>query len=651
MRLTRAALAVTVLAGSAAIAFAASIGTASAAEEGRPLPVSAVGDSAVDGVHDRIFLSDQTAGEIVALDYDGAVTARVPNLPGVLNLTLSDDSLTLYAAVHGTDTIVALATETLTEVARHDLADHIQLGDLALSGDRIWFSYMDAADYDRGKIGSVDSTGTVHEQPSTVARAPDLQMLFTSPRAPGVLIAGESTGSGGATRVFDVSSGELSLISSGTATWTNADFAFVSDTEFIQLASSGSRVRISDYAQTSIPAMGGSRIDVAADGRIAVSTSDVYVYDPQSYELRWWVALPQFVQTLDWEPGGDRVFAVTKESTASGEQRYALFSVREPKAPPTTPPVKGNPTVTLSAPSHAHYYRSLTLTGKITLVPAGTELTVIRKDTASPDGKTIGTVKTAANGSFTFNDIPTSVGTSTYEVVHPAGEYAAASASAQVVVYKPSPALIVTPKYGAVYEYGTTITITAKLGTTHTNRVLEIWADPMDSQPKRLLKKAAVDSKGYLSTTVRLTRNTDIRVWFGGDERYAALNTTHQINTKVRISTKVASGYAKTKKVGSVKYYVYKKSTKRTPRFYVTMTQHPNRVFRVTLQRWSGGKWKAVQSSLVPADNDGLTTLQLKGSYAAGTKLRMRPEYIHTRYGDNTNHPTYGTWTYLTYIK
>jgi hypothetical protein len=650
MRYSRAALAAAVLAGSATVAFVASTGTASAAEEGRLLPVSAVADAAVDGVHDRVFVSDWNAGEIVALDYDGEVRARVPNLPGVQQLTLSDDSKTLYAAVHGTDTIVALATETLAEVARHELADHIELGDLVLSGDRIWFAYMDSGDYGRGKIGSVDSMGAVHEQPPTVTHAPDLQMLFTSPRAPGILIAGESTGSWGSTRVFDVSSGELSLISSGTGNWNNWDFAFLSETEFIQLAGGASRVRISDYTQTSIPMMSGSQIDVAADGRIAVSNQGVYVHDAQTFELRWQVGLPDHVQTLDWAPEGDRLFAVTRERIGS-QDGYVLYSVREPSAPPTTPPVKGSPKVTLSAPSHAHYYRSLSLTGRITLVPAGTELTVVRKDTASPDGKTIGTVKTAANGSFTFSDIPTAVGTSTYEIVHPAGEYAAASASAQVIVYKPSPALIVTPKYGAVHEYGTTITITAKLGATHTNRVLEIWADPMDSQPKRLLKKAAVDSRGYLSTTLRLTRNTDIRVWFAGDERYAALNTTHQINTKVRISTKVGSGYAKTQKAGSVKYYVYKKSAKRVPRFYVTMTQHPNRVFRVTLQRWSGGKWKAVQSSLVPADDDGQTMLQLKGSYPAGTKLRMRPDYVHTTYGDNTNHPTYGTWTYLTFIK
>ncbi|MFC4065748.1 hypothetical protein [Actinoplanes subglobosus] len=662
MRYSRPALAAAVLIGATAVAIGGSIGTASAAS--RSLALTSLADMVVDGTHDRLFISDQTAGTILATDYEGNELGRFTDLPGVRGLALSDDSNTLYAAVYGSRAIVTFSTSTLTETKRLPLGDAVHPGDVTVAGGRLWFGYDANTDYIDGNFGSVEeSTGTVHlHQLETNEFYHNPPSMHSTPAAPGVLILGEEGISSGKAKAYDVSGGDEVRTATGAVHGTdNWDFAFSPDgTQLIRLGGGVWTAPISDLAFTqNLPDYLGTTLDVAADGRLALAGDTVQVYEPGSSTPEWTVDLPSGPARngLVWEPGADRLFAVTQYWDGRVTE-FNLHSITEPAPSPspsvsTSTPVKGYPAVTVTAPQYAVAFKPLTVTGRITLVPAGTELTVSRIEPGSPTGSagtTVGTVKTAADGSFSLADTPGVAGDTTYTVSHAAGEYAAASGSAQVTVYLPTPSLTLSPKNGSVYNYGTTITITAKLGATYSNRVVEIWADPWDSQPNKLLKKAAVDSKGNLSTTLKLTRNTDILAKFAGDARNNARVDSIVAYTRVTIATKV-SGHVKTKKIGANKYYVFKNSAKRSRNFDVTMTRHPSRMFRVTLQQYSGGKWKTVQAQLMPADNDGSTRLFLSGKWKAGAKLRMRPDYIKRTYGENNNYPTNGTWVYLTFIK
>src|SRR5262245_59068407 len=110
MRTVTAATALAVLFSSAALA-----ATPAFADTSAILPVKSVGDVVVDGVHQRVFISDPSNGKIVVTDYAGHVIKQVTSLSGVTDLELSADSSTVYAAVADSGAIVALDSATATE--------------------------------------------------------------------------------------------------------------------------------------------------------------------------------------------------------------------------------------------------------------------------------------------------------------------------------------------------------------------------------------------------------------------------------------------------------------------------------------------------------------------------------------------------------
>ncbi|MFE2387098.1 Ig-like domain repeat protein, partial [Streptomyces misionensis] len=57
-----------------------------AADSSASLPVKSSGDIVVDGVHQRVFISDPRSGKIVATDYNGKVIRQIGSLPGVIGL-------------------------------------------------------------------------------------------------------------------------------------------------------------------------------------------------------------------------------------------------------------------------------------------------------------------------------------------------------------------------------------------------------------------------------------------------------------------------------------------------------------------------------------------------------------------------------------
>src|SRR3954466_1249135 len=115
LRTTRTAALFGVLVGAPVSAVGAA--APALADSSRLLPVRSVGGIVVDGVHQRIFVSDPFQSKIVVTDYSGTVVGTKTDLPKVHGLALSADSGQLYAAVTGADAIVSIATDTVTETA------------------------------------------------------------------------------------------------------------------------------------------------------------------------------------------------------------------------------------------------------------------------------------------------------------------------------------------------------------------------------------------------------------------------------------------------------------------------------------------------------------------------------------------------------
>ncbi|MGW3120726.1 hypothetical protein ACWDBW_26860 [Streptomyces sp. NPDC001107] len=150
-RTLRPATARAVLFGSTALAVTSA--APAPADPGAVLPVTSAGDVVVDGVHQRVFISDPRSGKVVATDYSGTVES----LPGVRGLELSADSGTLCAAVEDADAIVAIDTATATKTHPYPTGADTQPEHPALAGGKLWFGYRNG---DSANIGSLDLSGT-----------------------------------------------------------------------------------------------------------------------------------------------------------------------------------------------------------------------------------------------------------------------------------------------------------------------------------------------------------------------------------------------------------------------------------------------------------------------------------------------------------
>ncbi|MFC8508510.1 Ig-like domain repeat protein [Streptomyces sp. NPDC057411] len=432
-RTLSAATALAVLFSSAAL-LAGTAGSA-AADSSVALPVSSVGDMVVDGVHQKIFISDPANGKLVVTDYAGTVLTTLADLPGVRGLEISADSSRVYAAVAGKGEIASISTETPTDAVAYDLGDAVNPANLAIAGGKIWFGYGQAA---AGNLGSLDLSG---ETPQVaLAQAPDgtfhlAPVLGSDPAAPSVLAAG--TPGGSTVVVFDVSTGtptvkanrpnvgnslrELDVTPDGTQVITASGYPY-----YHAVLSTTDLSEVKRYDSANYP----NAVAIAADGTVAAGTEssydkDVRVFRPNNstsvhdYETGTNV-LPG---ALAWAPDG-KLFAVSQGSY--GTARLNVFDEA----------TKAGSTLTVTAPASTVVLKPFTVTGKLTspvALPAGASVEVSRVDAANPDGTALGTQTLGANGEFSFADTPNAVGTFTYKVTY-AGDAEHASATGTAVV-------------------------------------------------------------------------------------------------------------------------------------------------------------------------------------------------------------------------
>lgn len=628
-----------------------------AADSRVEVPVTWLSDSVLDGVHQRLFLSDRSSGKIVATDFTGRTLATIPGLPDVTDLALSPDSGTLYAAVPYADKIVAIDTAALRVTAEYPTGEGTRPSTVAFADGRIWFGHGQNWD---SALGSVDLTGA--EPVVTLDQGAGFDWstpptLYTDLLAAGTLVAVDSGISSGPFVIYDVTTGVPAIrLHEDKGGFVN-DVDFTPDGANIVVAGrrgpSVAEYRLSDLAEVRAfpgPRQGAS-VAVAPDGTVATGTADWYE-DPDLYvytrgsgqpgstrDLHHTTGLAE--RGLHWSPDGTKLFAL--HDTFSGATT-PMTILTAPRSYVTT--------TTANAPSTAARGKALTLSGRTSAsapLPSGTPLAVVRTDVESPKGKAIGTAKVDAKGNYTFKDAPPAGGKVTYKVTFAGNaSHTPSSASDSVTVSRAAVSLKLN-RNKSLHAYNKNVSFTATLGKTYKNRVVELWADPFGAdKPKKLVKKAKVNSKGNLSVTVNMKRDTTVTAVFAGDGRYAPKSVKSTAYAKVNVSTKLSKHY-KTAKIGKTSYAYYSK--KKNPDFTTSMTYYKGRAQRLSLELYYNGKWYDAGQQYFALGSNGKSVVTLTGPHETGYKMRVRSSYVNSSSGDTVNSTTHGAWKYFIFTK
>ncbi|MGV9562617.1 hypothetical protein [Streptomyces sp. NPDC003480] len=305
------------------------------------------------------------------------------------------------------------------------------------------------------------------------------------------------------------------------------------------------------------------------------------------------------------------------------------------------------PALTLKAPTAATRGAALTFGGTLSDAPygSGEKVTVSRTDAAHTATPVTWTVPVAADGTVTVKDTPSVGGANTYTVSYPGdASHQAATASAIVQVSRTATALSVATNASS-YTYGATATVTAHLGTTNNSRTVSIYAQPYGGK-KTLVKTAAVDSKGNLSATYKLTRTTTFSASFAGDYQYAPATASRTASDQAKV-VETLGGYYTSTTYGGTTYRVYHHTAK--PR--VTATVTPNKsgqCAQFQAQEYYSGAWHTLSTSgCFSLDANSAAVTQLSLTHAVNQRFRVRSEYVHSA-KDNTNLSTWSGWLYLT---
>lgn len=289
------------------------------------LPLAGVADVVSTGA--RVFISGGATGTtVVVTRSDGRVETQLGDLPGPTDLQLSADRRTLYVALHGGG-IVAFDTRTLRQRARYDTGGTCPVS-LALSGQRLWFSYNCGP---RPDIGVID----LSIRPATPRLALSQELFFSAPlltaSGPGsdVLLAGEPDISPARIVVFAAASdGALTKVrqSDHLAIGSDlSDFAVTADGSTVFTAT-GSPYEARSFAvddltqpQRIFPMVPyPNALDLSADdtvfaaGANAYNDPDIFVYRTDGTQVATieldGVLMPK---ALAWSPSGTRLYAVT----------------------------------------------------------------------------------------------------------------------------------------------------------------------------------------------------------------------------------------------------------------------------------------------------------------------------------------------------
>jgi hypothetical protein len=271
---------------------------------------------------------------------------------------------------------------------------------------------------------------------------------------------------------------------------------------------------------------------------------------------------------------------------------------------------------------------------------------VVKTDPAHPSGYSVGTVPVAADGGFTFHDVPQTGGANTYAFSYDGGtSYLPVNTWTTVEVSRATPNLSVATDAKS-YHSGATAKVTAHLGTTYNSRSVTLY-EQTAGKSRTQLKSGKVDAHGNLVASYKVTRNTVFSAAFKGDYRYAprTVTTGTTLTPTVRTQTQYPLS---TTRVGSTTYQVFYKSEVNMGYNVQVTPRQAGGCMSVYVEHYSSGSWHPTTSeSCVPLYSDGWygygRALKL---FTSNDHYRMRGHYTPPAKGAQTA----GAWTPWTYL-
>jgi hypothetical protein len=670
---------VAMMTGATAVSLQLSAGPA-AADSATLLPSTSVGDLVVDGAHQRIFLSDPTGGRVITTDYAGQVLATADGLSGVRDLLLTDR---LYAAVPDSGTIVAFDPATSAKVATFDTGGTPKT--LGAAAGKIWFGEGYQG------LGSLDLSGA---EPVVVHRPDipghgslaeggswwsDAPKIVSSPADPNLIATMQLGASDSKVGLLDVSTDPPRLVAhrqidgSGGGGGGN-DLAFSPDGSRVVVTAIQSTVtalsaadlstiesyRATDAFPRAVAIRDDNSLAVAVGGKstyernvaiyaagTAAATKEIdlqQAVDAQGVPIS--LSLTEVAPLVAWEPGGKRLFTVAIKSSTSASRPDPILTLQV-----LNDPIKKPVSIQIDVPQRAEVGAAYSVSGFVSSpLPAGLPLVITRVDAAHPQGVRVGPETVPDLNSFEFQDVVSAAGTVTYTAAIPGDdEFAAATTSSALEAGTTRATTLTLDRNGTTSAYGTTVTLTAGLGATYRGREVQIWADPAGTdQPNKLLRAANVDSKGVLTASLKLSRDTVFTATFPGDLFTPARSVTSTVHTRASVSTTVAKQY-KTGKIGSTSYYYFRKTT--NPVFTTVLNPYPGRKQYFQVDVYKSGKWVKASGAYYALSSAGKSVRTLTGTHKTGVRYRVRAAYISRSSGDTANVTAYGPYRYFTFTK
>lgn len=679
VRLIRAAVSMAVMTGATAVALQLSTGPA-AADSALLLPITSVGDLVVDGPHQRIFLSDPIGGRVITTDYTGKVLATASGLTGVRDLLLSDR---LYAAVPAAGTIVAFDPATSARVASYDTGGAPTT--LAAAAGKIWFGEG------RQGLGSLDLSGAepvvVHRSSAPTTPPPSIAYrlwdfppkIVASPTDPDVIATMELGSSASKLAILDVSTDPPTVLAHRDIDGVGGggggnDLAFSPDGSRVVVTAIQSTItalsstdlstiesyRATDAFPNAVAVRDDNTVAVVVGGK-STYEDNVAVYTPgaaaatKEFDLQQALdadgnpislSLTQAARMVAWAPGGRRLFTVAIKSSSSASRPDPILTFQALNVP-----VKQLKLDYLLAPVQVEVGQVYDVSGTLApTAPAGLPLVITRTDADHPQGVRVGPTVVNDQSGFAFQDSVTAVGTMLYTISTPGDdEFDASSDSFVIEAGVTRPTTLTLDRNGSTWAYGAAVTFTAKLGATNRSREVQIFADPAGSdQPKKMVKDAEVNAAGVLTTSLKLTRNTTVTAYFGGDVFTPEKTVKSIVYTRASVATTVTQQY-KTGKIGSTSYYYFRKT--KNPVFTTVINPYPGRKQYFQIDVYKGGKWVAWKSGYYPLSSAGKSARVLTGTHTTGVRYRVRSAYLSGKSGDTANATTYGSYRYFTFTK
>jgi hypothetical protein len=201
----------------------------------------------------------------------------------------------------------------------------------------------------------------------------------------------------------------------------------------------------------------------------------------------------------------------------------------------------------------------------------------------------------------------------------------------------------------ATATYGNSVTVTAHLGTSSSNRTLSIYRRPAAGGSWTLVKRGTANGSGNLAVAVKPANDTVYHAVWAGDTGHAATTSaTSRVNVRVVMHAPALGGYRTT---AGYRLYHYTSacsgaSHSGCPTFGMSASPlQKNQAFAFVVQAHLSGGWKTVAHGSYSSGATGKIAVRI---YYTGKGVVGFAQRFHVSMAtDSTNLGNTSAWTYF----